>query len=175
MINKKGIELSINFLVIIILSIAIFSFSIFFLRNLFTSTEQAGEQISSRLQEQTFSLLAQGKKTAIPINKFTLSPGGSEVVGLGMNNVIGQDNKFIVEILDGKSESGKVFPKESILYDTEFIIENNDQKVTSILIKVPTKQPSEEYIIDVRILSCDGLDCDKTEIYGLQKLYIKVE
>ena len=180
--GKKGIELALNFLVIIILSIVIFSLSLVFLVNLFKSPEQALAQITANTESQIFATLFEGKKTQVYPSSLTIRTGKSETIGIGIQNIVGNDNKFFIQLTDGKTPSGQILKNQSYQYQEIVQVDTNNAKIVPVLIKIGKNQElnkqGERYILNAYIYQCNVLDCSNplsNSVYGTHQIKITVE
>jgi len=111
--NKKGaIELSLNFVVILIISILSLMLSIVFLKNLFTAAYQKQTEVDYRTQEQIKALLRDGEKVALPVTTQTIRRGDSAVFGLGILNIGEDETDFfiVVSYLNPANEDNPLTP-----------------------------------------------------------------
>jgi len=84
---KKGFALSINFLVAMILAIAVFGFGIYFSNMLFSKAGDVQENIDAQTKSQIVELLNSGEKVVIPQQRIKLRPSSNGVFGIGISNV----------------------------------------------------------------------------------------
>ena len=66
--NRKGIELSINFIVMLILALAVFSGGIMFATKFFGHAEKVRASMDAQTEKQIEKLLDSGSPVVIPIN-----------------------------------------------------------------------------------------------------------
>lgn len=95
--NKKAaIELSLNFIVILIISIAIFSFSIYFAKKFFDRAYTIKDEYDERTDEMIDNILRDGSKVAIPMPRAVAQSGGIAKFRLGIINILDKapQNKF---------------------------------------------------------------------------------
>jgi hypothetical protein len=92
--SKRGFQMSIGFIVTLILTVVVFTGSLYFLRQFYTSTTEFEEQIGRDTEAQIRSLVSQGKIVAVPINRATAPRGQAATFWLGISNVLtdGTDN-----------------------------------------------------------------------------------
>ena len=95
--NKKAIELSVNFFVVIILSIVMMSMGIMLIRNFFESAEEIKAEIDENTKAGIASLLSQGKMVAVFPAHGKIYGGQHGIVGLGILNV-GNQADFTVSV-----------------------------------------------------------------------------
>jgi archaellum component FlaG (FlaF/FlaG flagellin family) len=144
--NKKGMELSVGFIVMLIIVIIVFAGSIYFIKEFFYKAEELKYEIERSTQEQIESLLQQGSLVSLPVNIKESPIGNSETFGLGIRNV-GDTKGFRVVVSFNKAidslgevivdESYKDFINENwLLYDTnEFYMDSNELKVLPIAVR----------------------------------------
>jgi hypothetical protein len=87
--KKAAIELSMNFLIIIIISIVIFGFGIWIANKFFT--EATGMQLvfDQRTEAEIEQLMDDGSRVAIPFERAQIYNGKADTIGMGILNVAG--------------------------------------------------------------------------------------
>ncbi len=201
--GKKAFELTATFLVILILTIVIFTGSIYFTKKFFSSAEQMRGTIDRQTQAEIESLLYQGTSiVAIPIFKKTLQRGKQTTFGLGIRNILEKTENFYVivsfnkaftpdeEIMQG---TGKEYINTKwLLYDQgPYRIENNKLEIIPILTHVDlsmadaTTTEKGIYSFNVCVFAGiipTGFDCSNPprpvpdSVYGgkVYKMYVEV-
>ena len=103
--KKAAIELSVNFLVILIICIVIFGSSLYILRKFFTHADTLRNTYDERTEKQIEALLDDGSKVAIPFDKKTISNGEFKTFGFGVLNIINlqAENSFEISIKFNKA------------------------------------------------------------------------
>ena len=176
MINKKAIELSLNFIIIIILSIIIFGFGIRFISKLSTQAVELQEITTSELDERIGNLVCEGSdRVCVGIDRKTIRRTKFDVFGIKIINILEGQNFDI--IISRPSPSGYTKSKQPIDADgliwnpkaRSVLIDKNEEKILGIGIQVPANAVSGTYIFDVRIQTADGKPYSST-----QKLYVDV-
>lgn len=175
--NKKGIELSINFLVTLILAITIFSFGIIFARNLIGGASELTELTDSDLDKRIGELLCSGnERVCYGIRDKTIRRGEFDIFGVRILNVLNQgDVEFTITVSDtGIIPKGKKViqdvpdPRLNILPRTRTeTIANNEDESFGIGIEVPKNAAPGRYILDIAVTY-------GTEQYDFSKLYVTV-
>ncbi|MFH1134112.1 MAG: hypothetical protein V1735_06490 [Nanoarchaeota archaeon] len=101
--RRGAIELSLNFLVILIISIAVLSFGFYFVKKVITKAEDTRLIIDSQLQKEIENMLTDpSKPVAIPYNRKTIRVGDAQMIGFGVSNVLataGSEDDFQIQIL----------------------------------------------------------------------------
>ncbi len=185
--NKKGMELSINFIVMLIFAIVIFTFGIVFARNFFSQAQDRTGEITSQTKDTIRNLiLQQNSQVAIYPDTLTLSRGEEEVVGVG---VINTGNVATFKIIIDKTpancklvdKQGDVQncgnPKEGVypFYDTVSVsVAKSDELYVPIkFIVKKDNSPSGKYIFTLKVMRTEN---NKETSYGLgnYKVYVNV-
>ena len=96
--NKKAIELSINFLVIIIISLAVFGMGILFVNKIFFAAGKKVAEMDSQTKEELARLLDSGDKVAMPFFQKTVIHGNTATFGIGVLNTLGSPKAFTVVV-----------------------------------------------------------------------------
>ena len=179
--NKKAIELSVNFLVILIIALSVFGMGIRMTFQLMTKAEEIRADVDASTQREIEEALTTGEIVSIPINHKKTKVGKSVVFGLGMFNSESTQS-FTVNMEFEKAFNNKKEDISDIVEESEWIqtsfgpykIDKNENKVLGLPIRVPRKTnigktPHGTYIFKVEVSKEDG------SRYGnLQKAYVEV-
>lgn len=96
---RKGVELSISFAVILIITLLIFGLGLLFLKNMYTTTKNIQEGFERQTDIEIERLLTdEGSLVAIPFSTAKLKKGESRLFGIGIRNVLKQKQNFQVTI-----------------------------------------------------------------------------
>lgn len=111
--NKKGFEISINFIVMVILSLVMLGVGFYFAKQIFVQTIEIGDQLDFQTKQQLESKLRDpAALVAIGINKKEIKRGGHEAFGLGVANRDKEDGSFYYEaqcsLAKNKDKDGNV-------------------------------------------------------------------
>ena len=90
--NKKGVELSINFLIILILSLAVLASGIFFASKLLGTAIDMKQDLDESSKMEIENMLIEGVRVGIPFKSQKVERGKSVYYGLGILNVYPHDN-----------------------------------------------------------------------------------
>lgn len=180
--NKKAIELSVNFIVILILAIATFSLAVALTYNIFAKAYKLKADIDSETKAQIGSLLDSGEQVALPAPRLRIQAGRNDVFGLGILNtepeeavfsVIADKDSIAAYNADGEAAAGDVVSsaKEGIKlnYISSTKIGPNKKQIVIISASVGRQvRPDYVYSYTVRVKKGD-------EDYGLPKrIYVEV-
>ncbi|MBI4451682.1 hypothetical protein HY642_06930 [Candidatus Woesearchaeota archaeon] len=153
--GRKGLEIAMSFIVMLIITIVVFGGSIYFIKKLFTQTEEARAQLDEETQQQINALIAEGEPLVIPIVAKTVKAGTGATYGLGIKNVLNAQKLFYVRVGYSASfqqdtekkvadvvttvsdtEIGDYINTHWLLYNHDPIsLKNNEQKQTPIKIQ----------------------------------------
>ncbi len=100
---RRGMELTVGFFVILILTVIIFAASLYFLRQFYTSTDTFREAIDRDTESQIQALIRDGSVVAIPINKATLSEGNGASFWVGIQNILDKEKQFGMNVQFSKA------------------------------------------------------------------------
>lgn len=178
--DKKGaIGLSIEALVIIIISLVILSAGITLVYQFIGGAEDIKAQLDLKTQDELERLLVgQGKKVALPLHVATVARGEGHVFGLGILNTYDTTESFQVRIRlnkvtdENKADiTSQVNPQNIAagwpLFNTAFIaIESNAHDKEAILIQVPKDAVKGEYIFVAEVFD------SKNALYGNPQTFI---
>jgi len=182
-INKKAaIGLSINTLVVVIISLVILGSGITMLYKFIGGAEDIKGQLDSKTNEELERLLVnQGERVALPLNSVTIPKDNSHVFGMGILNIEEVEANFKIDVRISKfvDSNGNILdlsPGEEAdvlewaLYNNEpMTIAENEYQKESIMITVPNTASEGQYIFKAQVFKDD-------ESYGnIQKFYVTVK
>ena len=163
--NKKGIELSVNFLVTIIIALVIFGFGVKFVYNLVSEVSELETLTTDNLDKRIEDILCESAdKVCIGVNKKVIPIGEFGVFGIKVINVVDQ-TEFQIEINpgDGINKQGASVPNNKIKfkYNTEaFDLKRNEERSLGIGFGVPKDRNIEiesgTYIFNVEVKYASG-------------------
>jgi hypothetical protein len=82
--NKRGIELSINFIVMLILAIAVFAGGLVFASKFFGHAEKMRDNLDAQTEKQIEKLLDSGSPVVIPISNKEIFRNKFDTFGIGV-------------------------------------------------------------------------------------------
>ncbi len=184
--SKKAIELSLNFIVILIISIVIFGFGINFIARLSSQAAELQKMTASELDSKIGKIICEGsERVCISAYRKAIKKGGVGFFGLKITNVIepptgksGED--FEIRIFPPVDSLGFKKDKSPIpLAEPNLIINpaaravfiaQNEEREIGIGVQVPPDAVSGTYILNVEIKTAD----DGSPYSSIQKLYVDV-
>lgn len=154
--NKKGIELSINFIVGLILGIILLSLGLAFTIKMFKGTDDLGKGfLPDGMDIEADNCIQRNDKVCIPfINRDTL-PEQTVSFGVVINNIYGKKAKFRVitefkgAILDNEVELDDIELEKWTLQDEGVVLENNDNYIAEVPIRPPSRTKAGTYVFNV--------------------------
>ena len=174
--NKKGaLELQMNFIILIILSLIILVFSTILLKNVLSSTSKMSSQVNKNLQQKIEKIMIENKKdVAIPFNFAHISKPGVVSFPIGIKNNLNNCNKFFIHVY-ANDPVGYTLQKRQItskykliiapiLHNESVSVLKNDMKVKPIIVTLK-KGPKGVYIINVNVTCNNRLYGDKLKAY----------
>ena len=96
--NTKAIQLSANFLVIMIISVVLFGMGIFIVNKIFTSADNMVFEMDATESKRLASMLTDGDKVAILWTKKTAEPKDPAYFPVAIENTLGENKAFAVLI-----------------------------------------------------------------------------
>lgn len=156
--NKKGIELSVNFIVMLILAIAVFAGGLMFATKFFTKAESMRQNLDSETERQIEKLLDSGSPVVLPISTREIFRNKYDTFGLGVLAKCAGTYTFTVP-------STSAFPKNkgdpaiAVPIASEWLspitdsktLEKNEKGKFLILAKVPAGVASGTYIFTIQM------------------------
>ncbi|HLC51755.1 MAG TPA: hypothetical protein VJI98_00755 [Candidatus Nanoarchaeia archaeon] len=168
--RRGAIDLSINMIVMIIISLAILTGGIILLNKFITGADEIKASLDQKTDERLNDLLVdQGKKVALPFHTATILRGDSHTFGIGILNVGGVGSKFRINVEfvkliapDGSDRTTEALNIASwSRFDrNELTVEEGEHLKKTILILVPKDALPGQYVFTARIFLPNG------EIYG---------
>src|SRR3989344_5911025 len=163
MINKKAIELSLNFMVILIISIIIFGFGVRFISRLSSEAIDLTRITEEELDERIGNLVCEGSdRVCIGIDRKTIKRTKFDVFGLKIVNIL-EGQSFDITVArpspSGYTISNQPIESDDLLWNPKarsVFIEKNEEKNLGIGVQVPADIVSGTYIFDVKIQTADG-------------------
>ena|SRR3989344_6762146 len=176
MSSKKGIELSLNFIVILIISIILFGFGVRFISRLTSEATNLQELTINELDEKIGNLVCEGsERICIGIDRKTIKRTKFDVFGIKIINIL-DSQEFTIAVSrpepSGYTKTNEPIQTDQIAYNPKqrsVFIEKNNEKTAGIGIEVPANAVSGTYIFNVEIKQQDG-----TLYSPVQKLYVEV-
>jgi len=109
--RKSAFQLSISFVVMIIIAIVVFSFSVYIVKKFFTHAEDIKLTYDERTEQEIERLLDDGSRVAVPRERKTIVNGNFDTFGVGILNVIGKAprNEFMLNV-----SFSKAFDKKNV-------------------------------------------------------------
>ena len=177
MLKKGAIELSMNFLVIIIISVVIFGYGVYFITSLSSKANDWTKMSTEELDKQIGDLVCQGfERVCITAGKKTIQKLNFDVFGIKVFNIYGPQT-FSVEVTNtnmiapGGTDIIPASPQLNINPPDRrsVLIDKNEGKSVGVGVQVPPDAVAGTYILDVTI--SDQLN---NEYVPIQKLYVDV-
>ncbi|MGM5481211.1 MAG: hypothetical protein ACQESE_02250 [Nanobdellota archaeon] len=133
--SKKGFELSINMIVVMVIGLVLLGagFSIF--SNAFSKTAELRENVDSDTQRQLNAMLDDGSIVTVPFTNKQAKRGDYVDFNLGINNEMGDTRKFKVIVTYGGSTAfddinDDPFKQETGGYEGYYVEGNSDSAVS---------------------------------------------
>lgn len=196
--DKKAIELSINFIVMLILAIVGFGLGMMFLPKLFEASKDVNAELDSNSKEYLMNMAMEGKVAAYPEN-FETKSGTGRVVGLGIMNV-GETQKFTagIKVVSAKDNSDNDITVQIKNQITEWVmvenldigdsgwhqyhiqnfeVKRNDRYIENIFFRAPKGTMKGKYTFAVLIkrdIHDDGFNVDDENYAGSKLVTVTV-
>jgi len=178
--HKKGIELSMNFFVTLIIALVIFSLGVRFIYNLTASATGLEKLTVGQLDERIGQLLCDSTdRVCIGIDRKTIEKGKFSVFGVKVINIFdGRNFEVNVKTAGYTLNNGPILTDAIILdkvttkYREDVFLERNKEKSLGIAVEIAKEAQGGIYILDINISHDVGT---RFETYGgLHKLYVEV-
>ncbi|MBU4283489.1 MAG: hypothetical protein KKA61_01355 [Nanoarchaeota archaeon] len=175
--NKKAFELSINFIVILILSIVIFGFGIKFLSDFMKSVDDITKFTDSDFNANMEKILCDSsERTCIGISRKEIRPNKVGFFTFGVLNTYEERKNFYVDVEQADPYENN---PDEIKYrlNNELNLDTSEQDKVVIAVQVPGGTKKGTYVLNVYVCSDESISCgkDSNNRYGTtQKLYVVV-
>lgn len=178
--NKRAFELSINFIVTLILAMVILSFGIYFVKMIYEESTEMKLTLDQQTEMELERLMDSGEKVSLYPGRRTVGSGEIARFGLGILNINDAETEFKVIInpsIATKNDGTEICKGNSCSYLKDWIkttydnneidltIGNNEKKKILFGILPENAEPGT-YVFDVKVN--DG------SYGGLKKVYVKV-
>lgn len=176
--TRGAIGLSVETLVIIIISLVVLVGGISLIYQFISGAESIKAELDLKTQDELERLLVgQGKKVALPLHVATVARGDSHIFGLGILNTMDTTEHFQIRIRlnkvadEAKADiTSQVDPGEiagwALYNDAAIAIESNANNKEAILVQVPTEALKGEYIFVAEVFD------SKNNLYGNPQTFI---
>lgn len=166
--DKRGIELSVNMLVVIIISLVLLAGGIVLLNKFIGGAEELQVLLDERTEEQLQSLLIdEGQLVALSRQTITFNGEGQGIIGVGVLNI---DTEAIFQLVVGlprSLERPQGLTRTITLLSTPepFTLEQQGTRMEPILITVGVGTPRETYVVEVEVQKRGSTYDSKKKIY----------
>jgi len=154
--DKKAFELSINFLVIVIIAIVMLALGLKLITDFFGKATEIHAIIDEGTKAEINEMLSRGEQVAVPFNLKQISKGEQDTFGIGILNTAKTDLDFQIMIDFDKafgtddSQLNVQDAENWLLYDDEvFNLEPSENKQIPVLVQVPKNAKPGTYIFNV--------------------------
>ncbi|MBW3013908.1 hypothetical protein KY335_01550 [Candidatus Woesearchaeota archaeon] len=181
--NKKGIEFSINFIVILIIAIITFIFGIYIFTMIFSGGEEFTGQVNEEVQQRINELLITGREPVIiPDIVMDIKRNKVATFAVGIKNdpklCSSDDFELLVQYdtaVNDKGEEMNLDPQMMATWHfpkSDYKIEKNEREVAAVPIRAGSGATDGwTYVFNIGV-RCSG----STDLYGgLYKVYVNVK
>ena len=159
MTKKASIELSMNFIIVIILSMIILSAGVALTVKIFNDSKDIYELVNQKTNEAIQNSLRQGEIVSIPFSSETAGRGENADFGLGVQNVLGKKNEFRINITPLRTKPENMTTSLTLMYNKNtFELEDNNNKISNIIVSIPKNAENGLYTYTVRVEQLDGAE-----------------
>jgi hypothetical protein len=157
--NKRGITLSVNFLVVIILALVILGFSVYFLMDIISGAKGLADATQDDLDKKIESIQCEGL-VCVPVNYKQIQAGKFDIFGVRVYND-GERRDFELTVDAYKTAPGIFYQPTNLTFN----LRANEEKRIGIGFEVAKGTPAGLYIFDVKVnKKGDGLHGSPNQI-----------
>lgn len=193
--NKSAaIELSVNMIVITVLSLIVLGIGFYIVTNIFTTATEYKEKLDEQTKENIRTTLMQsGELISLPINKYNIHRGENDVIAVGLLNNVGDSETFYTTIscseaiAEDETElcaENMAIPcntatagycSDWIIMDTEEItLENREATAIGLFVAVPDDAPAGTFAFNFKVCTSGPCSVSGTQYGSTKKVYITV-
>lgn len=178
--KKAQLELSANFLVIIIISVIIVAGGLVIFFKLKGTASKYVDTVDSQTQEELKAMMLKNNyDVAVFPSDITLNKGDSSVVGLAVSNYLDSSmyfnvtTKSIYYFATSSSTKNDVSSQASsfVTYHDIGIVKSKNQGNKNVLVQIPSDASSGQYIITLQIQNCTA-STGPCSPYNIVKIYV---
>lgn len=154
--NKKAMELSINFFVLLVLAMVAFGYSVTLLYDLFGRVSELEKRSFDDLDQQVAGLTCGAQQVCLSTTRETITRSSFKIFGLRVMNSKNEPTDFDIKIIQ------KIAP---IGQETDLFFKPSERKITQlgpgevrtmgIGVEIPSNAKSGEYVLDVTVKTND--------------------
>jgi hypothetical protein len=171
MMNHKGqIELSANFIIIIVISVVVLAggFTIFY--KMIHNAQETVTALDGQTQEKIKNMMLDNQRTAVYPSELTMNSNDPQMIGVGITNIFEADTTFNVRLIDVKlyndanPDGTDVANTPDVLKDYYDIISENiaikpqDKGVKGMLLKLPQGSLKGQFVYTINITNSSIYD-----------------
>lgn len=156
--NKKGIELSINFVVMLVIALAVFGMGLILFTQFFSVANEIKENLDEQTrQELTQKMMSSSEQVIVYPTLITLQKGHTDVIGVGILNIGGTTEFQINTNYSGCYDSSGTdhncvttligFPASRTVK-----VGLNKREIFSIPVRVDSNAGSYKYAIYIKVI-----------------------
>lgn len=164
--KKAAINLSVEFLVVIVISLVILGMGVTLLYKFLGGAEDIKAELDKKTEDELRRLLIdEGKKVALPLHLAELSPGERHIFGLGILNVENEEKSFFMRVEGVKAADQENHPfvlelrevETWLLYSQLAInLKKGENHFEPLMVEVPKKDVKKgTYIFDLVVRKDD--------------------
>jgi len=170
--NKKAIELSVNFLVMLIIALAVFGMGLMLFKQFFSQAENIKQNLDEQTKaELTQKMMSSSEQLIVYPTQMTIPRGSSDVFGVGILN-IGTGTDFNISTTysgcyNNQGDSITCAATSLALYsgDKSVTVGLNKREIFNSPVRVSSGAASAKYAITVEVIDPDGGSLGKSIVY----------
>lgn len=180
MLNKKSIELSLNFIVVILISLVMLGFGIKFISDLYTKANEFEKLSLENIDKKIGNIVCgSSERVCIGMEKKTIQRGSYDIFSIKILNILDSQefltNVYATEPIGYKNDATPIPPNVPLIINPESRVDRikkNEGKNIGIAIQVPKEAVSGTYIFNVEIET--EIDEQVKPYSSVQKLLVEV-
>ncbi|MDO8741049.1 MAG: hypothetical protein Q7J54_05760 [Candidatus Woesearchaeota archaeon] len=157
--NKKGMELSINFIVMLILAIVVFGLAVTLTYKFMQQAYTTQRELDQQTRAQILDALDTGAKVAVIPESINIRTGKSDIVGIGIRNILDSGDTFSISVkwsaaIDEQGETISTATEGTtkwFIYPTTKTIKKFERDAVGVAFNIPGGAKAGTYIYDVMV------------------------
>ncbi|MBU1199628.1 MAG: hypothetical protein KKF46_03125 [Nanoarchaeota archaeon] len=176
--NKKAsFQLSVNFIVVMIICIMLLGIGIGLMKKFIDVGGGLEKEVSEEHKRSLMNALEGGALVSVYPARYPLNRGDDAKFSVGINNELGRTSDFSIYILPHPNNPSGAEPPKVLYIQDSMTLKNNQQDYQIIKIKIPKSASPGTHIFTLYACNATicGADPNIYNHYGsLQKLYVNV-
>ncbi|MBN2368823.1 hypothetical protein JXC34_07405 [Candidatus Woesearchaeota archaeon] len=163
-LNKKGIELSMNFIIGLIIGVVLFSLGLVFIYKIVSGVDEIGKiNLPDTFKIEADKCVQRGERICIPVIRKEVRTREPALFGIIINNIAGSENEFQTVVKfsgyyeDGVAGNANVDVTKWTYEEFEVVeLENNEHYLDAVPLQPPKGTVAGTYVFNIYVCVDDS-------------------